>query len=88
MNLKGKHHQSIEAGDFYDNLYVFEAVRRRINMGERGDAIEEIRQLRDHILQSKEIKSVTHLLPEIEAAIESVNEDKDTSVFAQFGYLK
>lgn len=58
----------IEAGDYYDNQAILETARWRIRSGERERGLEELQQLREHIIQSKELNSFVHLLPEIKTA--------------------
>jgi anti-anti-sigma regulatory factor len=62
----------IECGDFCDNYAVFSVARHRIEKGAVEQGVAELRLLREHIVQQpNELKSVRHLLPAINEAIEA-----------------
>jgi anti-anti-sigma regulatory factor len=62
----------IEFGDFCDNYAAFSVARHRIEKGAIDQGVAELRLLREHIVQQpNELKSVRHLLPAINEAIDA-----------------
>jgi anti-anti-sigma regulatory factor len=70
--VEGRGSTQIEPGDFCDNFAVFSIARHRIEKGAIEQGVAELRLLREHIVnQPNEPKSVRHLLPAINEAIDA-----------------
>lgn len=62
----------IEVGNFNDNCEAFRLTQNLIKTGEVEQGLAGLYLLQDHIINSNEIKSFTHLLPTIRRTIEEV----------------
>lgn len=62
----------IEVGNFNDNCEAFRLTQTLIATGEVEQGLAGLYLLHDHIINSKETKSCTHLLPTIRRTIEEV----------------
>jgi len=63
----------IEVGNFNDNCEAFRLTQTLIATGEVEQGLAGLYLLHDHIINSNEIKSFTHLLPTIRRTIEEVS---------------
>ncbi|HZS09360.1 MAG TPA: hypothetical protein VFD58_31285 [Blastocatellia bacterium] len=59
-----------EFGNYYDNVQALTLALLSLKNGDVADALLIIEELRSHILESGERKSIEWLLPEVESALQ------------------
>jgi len=67
--------EGLGLGDIYDNVAAFNRILGKLDQGEDIQVLKpELQEVRRHIFQTKEVKSIEWLLVEIQALLEETRE--------------